>query len=96
MYSSGQKWTGCLGYRWVSSRAYDNLSFCGAVPLFSILFSVVVINQAQERCPGLLPPLLRTWTFLPSYLRHTKQANQLTLNKIFWSWARVIFRVTAS
>ena len=43
---------------------------CGAVPLFTILFLVVGINQVQDRCPRYLPPLLRTWAFLPAYLRH--------------------------
>lgn len=38
-------------------------------PLLVLLVAVIVINTVQERKPGSLPPALRSWDFLPLWLR---------------------------
>lgn len=38
------------------------------VPLLILLIAVIVINIVQQRKPGSLPPLLRSWDFLPLWL----------------------------
>ncbi|CAK9303388.1 unnamed protein product [Gordionus sp. m RMFG-2023] len=47
------------------------------VPFVIILLSVLIINKLQQKSPKCLPPVLRTWDFLPECLRSLKPIDSL-------------------
>ena len=51
------------------SLAAEGAAIAFAAVLVTIGLFVLLVNTLQQRKPGLLPPALRTWLWLPKWMR---------------------------
>ena len=65
------------------SVAGTNVLIGVGAPLFVVAALVAIINVLQNKRPGLLPPMLRTWNFLPLCM-HSLQPYHNVLMKVCW------------
>ncbi|XP_078534498.1 sodium-dependent phosphate transport protein 2B-like [Lissotriton helveticus] len=53
------------------------------VPIVLLIITAIVINVMQKKCPRVLPPFLKTWDFLPKWMRSLepwdRRVSQMTL-----------------
>ncbi|XP_067868027.1 sodium-dependent phosphate transport protein 2C-like [Heterodontus francisci] len=49
-------------------------------PIFIILILIIVINIIQKKCPQCLPPVLRTWNFLPLWMHSFSPLNRVLIS----------------
>ena len=61
--------------------------------MFLVLFIIIVISVLQERCPTILPRILRSWNFLPTWLHSLKPYDKFMTKFVFYlPFGKKIFR----